>query len=112
MAPRVVLRLLGRGVIVATGSISGTRYAGVAYIAYSSAKVAVSQTMQSAALQHAYGGGDARKMVEARNRQCPTGEMGDAWDTAHAVLFLASDEAKYITGTTLAVDSGLNAKYA
>jgi NAD(P)-dependent dehydrogenase (short-subunit alcohol dehydrogenase family) len=35
--------------------------------------------------------------------------MGDAWDVAHAVLFLASDEARYITGTELVVDGGLTA---
>ena len=37
------------------------------------------------------------------------GRMGDAWDTAHAVLFLASDEARYITATHLVVDGGLTA---
>jgi NAD(P)-dependent dehydrogenase (short-subunit alcohol dehydrogenase family) len=35
--------------------------------------------------------------------------MGTAWDVAHAVLFLASDEARYITGTEIVVDGGLSA---
>lgn len=36
--------------------------------------------------------------------------MGDAWDTAHAALFLASDEAKFITGVLLPVDGGMSAR--
>jgi NAD(P)-dependent dehydrogenase (short-subunit alcohol dehydrogenase family) len=35
--------------------------------------------------------------------------MGDAWDIANAVVFLASDEARYITATSLIVDGGLTA---
>jgi NAD(P)-dependent dehydrogenase (short-subunit alcohol dehydrogenase family) len=52
-------------------------------------------------------GGSAEEMVRRRDKQCPMGHMGDAWDVAYAALFLASDEAKYITGTELIVDCGL-----
>jgi NAD(P)-dependent dehydrogenase (short-subunit alcohol dehydrogenase family) len=51
-------------------------------------------------------------MVEKRNDMCPMGKMGDAWDSAYAALFLASDEAKYISGAELTVDGGLTSKYA
>ncbi len=47
-------------------------------------------------------------MVKARDAQSPTGKMGDAWDIAHAAVFLASDEAKYINGVTLPVDGGMS----
>ena len=52
-------------------------------------------------------GGSAEEMVRRRDEQCPIGRMGDAGDVAYAALFLTSDEAKYITGTELVVDSGL-----
>ncbi|KAI0508497.1 oxidoreductase ucpA [Xylaria bambusicola] len=42
-----------------------------------------------------------------RDSQVPMGRMGDAWDVANAVLFLVSDEAKYITGQKLVVDGGI-----
>ena len=48
-------------------------------------------------------------LIDKRNAQCLTGNMGTAWDIAHAVLFLASDEARYITATELVVDGGLTA---
>jgi NAD(P)-dependent dehydrogenase (short-subunit alcohol dehydrogenase family) len=63
-------------------------------------------------LKGIYGEGDIEKMIAVRDAQCPTGKMGDAWDVAHAALFLASDEAKYVTGTELVVDGGLSAKFA
>ncbi len=53
--------------------------------------------------------GDLDKLIAARHRQVPMGHMGDGWDVAHAVLFLASDEARYITATELVVDGGLSA---
>ena len=38
-------------------------------------------------------------------------KMGSSFDVANAVLFLASDEAKYITGTEIVVDGGLTATH-
>ena len=53
------------------------------------------------------GGNDLDKLIQARHDAVPMGHMGDAWDIAHAVLFLASDEARYITATEIIVDGGL-----
>jgi NAD(P)-dependent dehydrogenase (short-subunit alcohol dehydrogenase family) len=54
-------------------------------------------------------GNDVAGLIAARNAVVPMGRMGDAWDVAHAVLFLASDEAGYITGTEIIVDGGITA---
>ena len=54
-------------------------------------------------------GTNAEELIAKRNASIPMGRMGDAWDIAHAVLFLASDEAGYITGTQLVVDGGVTA---
>jgi NAD(P)-dependent dehydrogenase (short-subunit alcohol dehydrogenase family) len=55
---------------------------------------------------------DAAAMVAARDAACPTGRMGTAWDVAKAALFLASDDAAYITGVSLPVDGGLSCRVA
>jgi NAD(P)-dependent dehydrogenase (short-subunit alcohol dehydrogenase family) len=48
---------------------------------------------------------------EARNARVPLrGKMGTGWDTAHAALFLASDEANFITGVLLPVDGGMSVR--
>jgi len=47
---------------------------------------------------------------EERNALVPLGRMGTAWDTANAAVFLASDDAQYITGVLLPVDGGLLVK--
>lgn len=52
--------------------------------------------------------GRAREDIRAeRDALVPMGHMGSAWDVANAAVFLASDEAKYITGVLLPVDGGL-----
>jgi NAD(P)-dependent dehydrogenase (short-subunit alcohol dehydrogenase family) len=52
---------------------------------------------------------DAKELIAQRHAAVPMGRMGDAWDVANAVLFLASDEAGYITATQLVVDGGVTA---
>ncbi len=52
-------------------------------------------------------GVDRDELVARRNAMIPLGgRLGEAWDIAHAALFLASDEAKFITGAILPVDGG------
>ena len=55
------------------------------------------------------GGGDAEKRFASRMRLIPMGEPGQAVDVANCVLFLASDEARHVTGTELIVDGGIAA---
>ncbi len=125
----------GGGAIINISSVASIRCADVTYVSYSATKGAINQLTQSVALQYAKKnirancilpglmntpmiikplkdtyGGSVEKMIETRNNQCPMGKMGDAWDTAYAALFLASDEAKYITGIQLVVDGGLSCK--
>lgn len=123
------------GAIVNIGSIAGIRWLGVPYISYSTSKGAIIPFTQAVALQYAAKGirancilpglmntpmiveslkgsygGDLEHMIKKRDAQCPTGKMGDAWDVAYAALYLASDEAKYVTGTALPVDGGITLK--
>jgi NAD(P)-dependent dehydrogenase (short-subunit alcohol dehydrogenase family) len=134
---RAVLPLMasqGAGAIVNVSSIASIRWTGLPYPAYATSKAGVNQLTQSIAIEYARQGvrcnavlpglmdtplverslveaygGDLERARAARNARCPTGAMGDAWDIAHASLFLASDEARYITGQCLAVDGGLTA---
>lgn len=51
------------------------------------------------------------ELIDRRNAQVPLGaRMGTAWDVAHAALFLASDDAGFITGVALPVDGGQSAR--
>jgi NAD(P)-dependent dehydrogenase (short-subunit alcohol dehydrogenase family) len=124
----------GSGSIVNVSSIASIRWLGTAYIGYSASKAAVNQFTQAIALQYARKGiranailpgmmdtptarvalgsefADEQELVARRNAACPTGAMGDAWDIAWASVFLASDEARYVTGVLLPVDGGMTCK--
>ena len=124
------------GAIINISSVASIRWSGVPYIGYYASKAAVNNFTQAVALQYANKGirvnailpglmhtpmvvqaleqffGNAEEVIKQRNAACPTGKMGDAWDVAYASLFLASDEAKYITGVLLVVDGGVSCKCA
>jgi NAD(P)-dependent dehydrogenase (short-subunit alcohol dehydrogenase family) len=56
-------------------------------------------------------GVDKQELVRRRDALVPLrARMGTAWDVAHAALFLASDEAGFITGVALPVDGGQSAR--
>lgn len=125
-----VMRAQGGGAIVNISSLAAIAPAGL--IAYEVSKAGVNKlTTSTAALnaRHmircnaimpglmntpmaietiAKARGESVEAVRAaRNARVPLGgKMGDAWDVAHAALFLASDEAKFITGVVLPVDGG------
>ena len=124
----------GSGAIVNISSVAGMRWVGKDQVGYAAAKAGLVQFTKVTAVAFAgqgvrlncvvpglmftpivqrlaerYGDGDYEAMVAKRHAQVPMGRMGDAWDVAHAALFLASDEAKYITGTEIVVDGGLTA---
>ena len=124
------------GAIVNVASVAGLRYLNRTMIAYQTAKAGLIQFTRAVAMQYAakgirantvvpglmhtplveqriagqYGGGDIAATIAQRDAMCPTGRMGDAWDVAHASLFLASDEARYVTATEIVVDGGLVAR--
>lgn len=122
----------GKGVIVNISSIAAIRWTGYPYAAYYAAKAGVNQLTVSLAMQYAAKGiranaimpglmdtplihqqiagqyASAEDMVRARNAASPMGRMGTGWDVANASVFLASDEAAYITGVCLPVDGGIS----
>ena len=125
-----VMRRQQSGSIINISSIAA--WAGYPLVAYKATKAGMIAYTQQIAIQNAEFGiranvilpglmdtpmavenrvkawGKTREQVVAeRDAQVPLRQrMGTAWDVAHAALFLASDEASFITGVALPVDGG------
>jgi len=133
--PRVQQQQEG-GAIVNIASTSGIRWTGAAQIGYAAAKGGVIQfgrvmavelakdnirvntvvpgqmhtPMVEAVLAANQSQGDAKALLARRQKRIPLPFMGDGRDVANAALFLASEEARFITGTELVVDGGMSAR--
>jgi NAD(P)-dependent dehydrogenase (short-subunit alcohol dehydrogenase family) len=55
-------------------------------------------------------GGDVEALLAQRRKRIPLATEGDGRDTANAALFLASDEARFVTGTEIVVDGGMTVR--
>src|SRR5450631_1115657 len=131
-----VMEAQGTGAIVNIASTSGVRWTGAAQVAYAATKAGVIQMTRSIAVQyaskgirantvvpgqlhtpmvdarlaHQRAGGDVDALLRQRQARIPLGFMGDGMDTANAALFLASDEARFISGAELVVDGGMTVR--
>ncbi|ARP80687.1 3-oxoacyl-ACP reductase [Bordetella genomosp. 8] len=127
---------VGGGAIVNTASTSALRWTGAAQVGYASAKAGIVQLSRVVAIEYAArnirvntvipgqmhtpmvearlakqrAGGDLDSLLAQRQSRIPLGFMGDGRDTANAALFLASDEARFITATEIVVDGGMSAR--
>ena len=122
----------GAGSIVNISSINGERAIPFPKFAYAASKAAMIAMSREIAIQYApHGirsnvvlvglirspiveqnntrlyGGDLEEMWRKRDAMSPTGRQGEVWDVAHASLFFASDESRYVNGTVLPVDGGV-----
>jgi NAD(P)-dependent dehydrogenase (short-subunit alcohol dehydrogenase family) len=66
--------------------------------------------MVEARLARQRAGGDIETLLKQRVARIPLGFAGDGRDTAHAALFLASDEARFVTGAEIVVDGGMSVR--
>jgi len=127
-----LIRESGGGSIVNVSSISGI-IAGHNLAAYNSAKAAVRHLSKSVALHCARDrsgircnsvhpvfidtpildglahGGDRNAALEKLARQIPLGRVGRTDDVAFAILYLASDESAFVTGSEIRIDGGISA---
>lgn len=119
-----------RGAIVNLGSVAGLR-GGTPSLLYPTAKGAVVNMTRAMAAHHApqgirvncvcpgmlftpmmYGGGMSEEKRAARRERSLLKTEGNGWDCGAAVRFLASDEARWMTGVALPVDAGATAATA
>ena len=131
-----IMERQGGGAIVNIASASGIRWSGSAQVGYAATKAGVIQLSRVVAVQYAARnirvnavvpgqlhtpmvevrlakqrtGGDVEALLATRQARIPLGFMGDGRDTANAALFLASDEARFITGTEIVVDGGMTVR--
>jgi 3-oxoacyl-[acyl-carrier protein] reductase len=118
------MRKTGYGRMVFTSSITGPRVTMPGHGHYSASKAGINGFIKAAALEFAgYGitvngiepgnilteGMKAHRsadFIRSMEESIPLGRLGAPRDIANAALFFASDEASYITGTTIIVDGG------
>ena len=131
-----IMEAQGSGAIINMASTSGIRWTGSAQVAYAATKAGVIQMSKVIAIQYAKkgirvntvvpgqlhtpmvevrlagqrAGGDVAKLLEQRQSRIPLPFMGDGRDTANAALYLASDEARFVTGTEIIVDGGMSVR--
>lgn len=116
-----------KGSIVNMGSVAGM-LGGTPHLLYPTSKGAVVNMTRAMAAHHAkdgirvncvcpgmlytpmmYAGGMSEEVREARKGRSLLGTEGSGWDAACAVVFLASDHSRWITGAILPVDAGTTA---
>jgi len=131
-----IMEKQGAGVITNVASLAAIRHTGHYHAAYEAAKAGLIHFTRTLGVQYApknirantvipghvftplvehrlakqYRGGDLKHLIEVRSKGIPMGRMGDAWDLAYAALYLASDEARYVTATEILCDGGVSKK--